>query len=127
VPSAGTRTGDRLPLFNAACIQCRSDARGRSYRGSKHFAPVSESDTTDDTLTGAGLTNWQTLAAALDPSALFLTGLNGSVWQFVILSPTLSNLTANPSIFTFSTVIANGGTILNAKVGTMKRRKSRGT
>jgi len=125
VPPNGTRTGDRLPLFNAATIRLLSSNRGRSYNGSKHFAPVSESDTTDDTITGTGLTNWTAVEAVL-ATPLLLSGANGSAWELIVLSTILSNLTANPSVFTFSTLTPARAAALNAKIGWMRRRKSKG-
>lgn len=115
----GTTSGDRLPTYAAAVVQLKSDNRGRSYRGSKHFTPIAESDSDDDILTNGGLTKLQNVANKL-AFPLQLTGTNGSVWQLVILSPTLSNLTANPSVFTFSTI---SSAVANSQLGTMRRRK----
>jgi hypothetical protein len=117
-PSNGTVSGDRLPIFNAATVQMRSGQRGRSYRGSKHFAPVAESSTTEDALNVAGLALWNPVNAAI--SNLTLTGTNGTVWAPIILSRVNSDLTANPSIFTYADF---EDSVLNAKVGTMRRRK----
>lgn len=121
-PSPGQVTGDRLPIFNAATIQIRSSARGRSYRGSKHFAPVAESSTTEDALNMTGLGLWGSVATQLQN--LTLTGANGSSWQLIVLSRVLSDLTANPSVFTFASEQPGaGGAVLNTKIGTMRRRK----
>jgi len=61
----GLRTGDRLPTFNAVTLQIRTSARGRNYKGSKHFAPVAESDTTLDKLTVAAAGRWDDPAKAI--------------------------------------------------------------
>lgn len=125
-PSNGLVSGDRLPVFNAATIQIRSSARGRSFRGSKHFAPVAESQTTEEALTGTGLTQWQAVQTAL--RNITLAGANGSQWQLIILSRVLSDLTSNPAVFTFASQAPDAaGAILNVKVGSMTRRKRNDT
>ena len=40
----GSIAGDSMPTEAAAYILFRTGLRGRSYKGSKHFAPMSETD-----------------------------------------------------------------------------------
>lgn len=115
----GAIATDSLPSDDAVYFRLYTALRGKSYRGGKHFSPASEVDTTNDLLTGAGLVRWQALKAAM---AAVLTDTDGNVWNPVVLSAKLSQLKKNPT-----TVIANQITnvVLDANVGTMRRRRSR--
>ncbi len=120
----GAVTGDRLPNFNAVVIRKNTFARGRSYRGSTHYAPIAESQTTLDNLNAGAITLWGNVVLAwnaLLAPAGFVTP-DGSTWGMIVLSPTLSNLTSNP-------IAASGSFVkdftLNNRIGTMKRRKDR--
>jgi len=116
---AGAIATDSLPSDAAVYFLLRTSLRGRSYRGSKHFGPASEVDTTGDVLTGAGLTRWQAVGTAL---ALNFADSNANTWIPQVVSTTLSNLVINPT-----NVIANDVTqiLLDLNVGTMRRRRSR--
>lgn len=119
--TAGAVAGDRLPTFNAVTIQLKTGFRGRNYRGSKHFAPLSEGDTTLDNLVGAAITRWQAVRDALAAmTAVTVTG--GSTWKLIVLSTSLSDLTANPCLFTGADVTS---CVLNETVGTMRHRKEK--
>jgi len=121
--NVGGVTGDRLPLFNALYIQLRSDVRGRSYNGSKHFAPLGEADTTLDQLTGGAATRAAALADAINDLRA-LEPVTDSNWKLTIISPTLSNLAADPAVFTGADVTL---AIASPVVGTMRRRKEKRT
>lgn len=120
VAGVGAIGTDSMPSDDAVYFLFRTPLRGRSYRGSKHFGPLSEEDTTDDLLTGAGLARWQTLQTALGAT---LTDANGNVWQPHVLSRKLSNLAALP----VATVVANQVTsvLLDLNIGTMRKRRSK--
>lgn len=114
----GAIATDSMPTVDSVFMLLRTAKRGASYRGSKHFPGVNESDTTDDILTGAGLVRWQALQTAL-PTAL--VDALGNTWVLSLLSRTLSQLSQNPT-----TVVANDVTsvLLNKNVGTMRRRRT---
>lgn len=114
---AGAIATDSQPTIDCVTLLYRTAKRGRSYRGSKHFPGVNESDTTGDILTGAGLALWQALQAAC---AANITDALGNVWVPSVLSRKLSTLATNPT-----TVVANDVTavLLNKTVGSMKRRR----
>jgi len=120
-PTDGAIAGDRLPTFNAVTIQLIGDGRGRSFRGSKHFGPVAESDTILDNLDTVPLGRWDAIRVAIDGGLQFFDAA-GNTWQLIILSRTLSDLTANPSVFTGCHVAASK---TNRIVGTMDRRKEK--
>jgi hypothetical protein len=116
----GGISGDRLPPHNAAFLLCTTLLRGRSYRGSKHLGPVSESDTTagsEDVFNAACIARWQTVINALVAD---LVDSNGITWDFAILSRTLSQTTTNPT-----TIVANvvQEVQLNERIGRMKKRQ----
>ena len=115
---AGAIATDGLPSVDAVYMLLRTASRGRSYRGSKHWPGVNESDTTDDILVGAGLALWQALQTALSAP---LTDALGNIWNLCVFSPTLSQIVTNPT-----TVISTDVTdvLLNLNVGTMRRRRS---
>lgn len=117
----GTGAGDRGPSFQAAVIRKLSGLSGRNYRGSNHFGAIPEGFTTKDDLNVTGAAAFAALQAAL---STLLGGVTDGVNTFypIILSPTLSTLTANPRIFGGSWVQSFS---VNARLGTMKRRKER--
>lgn len=115
----GAIASDSMPSDDAVYYLYRTALRGRSYRGSKHFGPLSEVDTTQDLLTGAGLARWVTLKTALvTPN----TDANGNVWVPSVLSRLLSQLRTNPTnvVNNFVTEV-----LLDLNVGTMRKRRSR--
>jgi len=113
----GAIATDGMPTIDSVAMLFRTGMRGKSFRGSKHFPGVNESDTTDDILVGAGLVLWQALQAAC---AANLTDALANVWTPSVLSRKLSTLATNPT-----TVVANDVTqvLLNLNVGTMRRRR----
>lgn len=117
----GIITSDRGASFNAGVIRKKSGFTGRNWRGSSHYGALPESFTTKDSLNGTGLSAYTALATVW---AGMLTGISDGVDTFfpIILSPSLSNLILNPSVFTGSFV---SEFIVNETVGTMKRRKEK--
>jgi hypothetical protein len=117
----GSITGDSMPTDQAAYLLLRTALRGRSYRGSKHFAPMSESDTTvasDDLFNAACLTRLATIATA------FLTGFTpaaGEPWIPVILSRRPpAQYSVNPTTVVTNDVVS---ILVKKTVGSMLHRK----
>jgi hypothetical protein len=113
----GAITGDRLQTFAAAYLLLRTGLRGRSYRGSKHFGPMSESDIGDDVWNAGALTRLDTIATAMTTT---LTDSTGNQWKLVILSRNLSQLETNPTVVTTNDVTQ---ILRRETIGTMRGRK----
>lgn len=116
----GAITGDRLPTSLAVYVLQRSALRGKSYRGSKHFGPLSESDTTSgaaDVLNAAALTRWRAVATAMLAS---FADAEGIAWYPIIVSRRLSNYAVTPCALVASPVQS---VLVNKRIGTMRRRK----
>jgi len=116
----GLVTGDSMPTTEAAFLLFQTGLRGKSYRGSKHIFPMSESATTtgtDDIWNAGALVYLGALAAGALGS---LTDSTTNVWIPCVLSRKLSQLRTNPT-----TVITNDVTsvLVNKRVGTMRHRK----
>jgi len=116
----GARFGDGMPMHNSAFLLARTGLRGRSYRGGKHFGPLSESDTTastEDLFNAASLTLWGLIATAWLAG---FTDSDGNVWVPCILSRVLSQLQSNPT-----RVVTNDITqiLVNKRVGRMRSRE----
>jgi hypothetical protein len=109
----------RLPSFNSAVIRKNTYGRGRSYRGSNHWAPVADGLVLNDQLTAGGQVLLDAVATDQTNSTNRIDA-DGNLWSLFVLSPTLSDLTANPAAFTGSIL---QGAIANSVIGTMKRRK----
>ncbi len=116
----GGVTGDRLPSFNAVVTRKLTYGRGRSYKGSNHWAPIAESQTTLDELNAGAQTLWNNFVGQEQNLANTFVAL-ADTWQLIVLSPTLSDFTVNPGLFSGSIVKTIS---LNNLLGTMKRRKS---
>lgn len=122
VAQAGAITGDRMASEDAAYLLFRTNLRGRTFRGSKHLGPMSESDSTggsEDTFNAACLTRLATINTALLTP---LTDADGNIWNFAILSRKLSQLKTNPT-----TVVINDVTsaLVNKRIGTLNSRKAK--
>lgn len=115
----GAITGDPLGDFVAVVLQLKTGLRGKSYRGSKHFAPASESDSIGNTINAGAQTNFNAIGTAILAG---FTDSDGNIWLPTIFSRHLSQVQTNPT-----TVVANQITsfVLNKTLGTMRRRKSK--
>lgn len=119
----GAVTGDSMPSFAASYMLMRSGLRGKSYRGSKHFGPLSESDTTAgtaDVLNAAALASYATLGTALLTP---LVDANGNNWVLQVVSRKApANYVVSPAI-----VVANDVTqiAMNKRIGKMRRREAK--
>jgi len=116
----GLVSGDSMPTTEAAFLLFQTGLRGKSYRGSKHIFPMSESATTsgtEDIWNAGALTYLGTFATA---ALATLTDATNNAWIPCVLSRKLSQLRFNPT-----TVITNDVTAVavNKRVGTMRHRK----
>lgn len=116
----GAITGDSMPTDQAAFLLLRTTLRGKFARGSKHFFPFSEADTTsgtDDIFNAACLARLATLATALQTT---FADANTNIWTHAVLSKKRSNFRVQPA-----TVVTNdvAACLVNKRVGSMKHRK----
>lgn len=125
-PQMFTETGvgaiatDRAPDYQTVVIQSKSALKGRSYRGSKHFAGVAEASTTGDILNGGGVTLWQAVADAWFNG---FTDSDGNIWIPIIKSnKPPAQYTTNPVTVVSNDVVS---VLVNKSLGIMKRRKIR--
>lgn len=119
-PNAGAIGTAGMTGNEVATIRLRTALRGKSYRGAKHFGPLSEADTTapdDDVFNAAAITRWTDVATALTTD---LVAADGNTWRSQVLSRLLSGLETNPT-----NVVANDITsaTLNTVVRDMKSRR----
>lgn len=118
--AVGAITGDRISTEVSAYLLLRTPYRGRSYRGSKHLGPMSESDSTAAT---ADLWNAGALTRLHDVADAIMAGLNtaeGNVWVPVIWSRRQSDMTTIPATirsYDLSQIL------VNKRQGRMKRRQ----
>lgn len=117
----GAILSDAAPTDTAVYLLIRTAKRGRSYKGSKHFGPLSEVDTTQNVLTGAGLARWRTVRDAV---GLSFTADTSNIWQATIVSRKLSQLAVNPTNVVWTAALVP---ILNLTVGTMRKRREKTT
>lgn len=116
----GVITGDRFPTSLSAYILQRSTLRGRSFRGSKHFGPMSESDSTTgtgDVFNAAALIRLNNLASVM---ILPFLDSDGNSWNPMVVSKKLSNFLVVPAIISAAFVVS---ALVNKRIGTMRRRK----
>jgi hypothetical protein len=118
----GAVAGDSMPMHCSVFILLKTGLKGKSYRGSKKFGPLSESDTAaggDDILDAGALTKWGALNTAIVQP---FTDGSGVVWTPCIVSRKLSQLKVNPT-----TVVQNQVTVglLRKSIGRMKKREAK--
>lgn len=119
----GLVTGDRRKPSDSAFLLLKTPYRGRSYRGSKRFSPMSESDTTAGTAdlwNAACLTRLHAIATAIMAG---FTSAEGNVWVPCLWSRKQSDMTTVPAtVQTFDL-----SQILVAKrIGSQKSRTVKG-
>lgn len=122
-PIVGGVAGDSLKSGTALFILFRSGLRGRSYRGGKHFGPMSEADCTaggDDILNAAAITRANTLRTAMITTLVDALGNNWipSIYSRKLSLPLLLPLA---SIVTFNVIV----TLLNKRLGSMRGRQAK--
>ena len=116
----GAIAGDSMPVSASAFILMRTGLRGKSYRGSNHLGPMSESDTTGAT---ADLFNAAAQARLATVAAAILAGFTdgtGNVWVPSIVSRIQSVLKTNPTTIVANDVIS---CLPNKRVGWMRHRR----
>jgi len=118
--AVGAVAGDGMTTIEAAFILLKTGLKGKSYRGSKHFGPLSESDTTapaEDIFNAAALTRWGAVVTAL---GTVLVDASGNSWILQVVSTKLSQQLVNPT-----TIIGNdvNSILLNKRVGRLRRRE----
>lgn len=116
----GAIAGDSMSSLDAVYVLMRTGIKGRSYRGSKHYGPLSEADTTatSDILNAAAIARFATLIAAL---AAPFTDANGNTWVLQVYSRTLDAFAVKPIVASFDV----SSVLLNKRVGRMKRREAK--
>jgi len=120
-PGNGGEESDAYAGDDAVYFQLRTGYRGRSFFGSKHLCGASESDVVNGYLSGGGVTAWTTVKTQLETwTTTGLVDSAGNAWKLIVLSRVLSDLEANPSIFTGADVTE---VLLNKRIGTMGRRR----
>jgi hypothetical protein len=118
--STGTISGDRMSSEDSAYLSFTTSKRGKSYRGGKHIAPMSESDTTsgsEDIFNAACLTR---LAAINTAFLAGLTDSDGNQWVAAVLSRKLSNFAVTPCVLELNDIVSAK---VNKRIGSMLRRK----
>lgn len=113
----GLVAGDRLQLSDTVMVLLRSSTRGASYRGRKHFSPISETHTTEEIMSAAGIAAWDGVAAAILGG---FTDANGNVWLPYVLSKTLSQLGTNPTNVVGDVITS---VLARRTIGTLRRRR----
>lgn len=118
--AAGLIAGDSMASYDSTYIELQTGLRGKSYRGSKHIGPMSESDTTAGT---EDLWNAGCLARLATFAAAFLAGFTdagGNIWLPVVYSRFLSQPRFNPTAMIVNLVTA---VRVNKRIGSMRHRK----
>jgi len=90
VNQPGLVAGDRMSSIASVYLRMRTALRGRNYRGSKHFGPLSESDTTtagSDVLNAAAIVRWQAVRLAM---ATQIVTAEGNNWNLEVVSRNLT-------------------------------------
>lgn len=116
----GVITGDRFPPHVSAYLYMKTALRGRNYMGSKHFGPMSESDTSAAT---ADIWNAGALGRLTDIATAIQAGLasaEGNNYVPCVVSKRLSDFSVTPCNIVSADVIS---ILVNQRVGSMIRRK----
>lgn len=120
VAGVGAIATDALPIQNAAVFTLDTALRGGNYRGFKRLAPLSEVDTTQDILVGAGLARWQAVQAAM---ALTWADATPNTWVPHVYSRDLSTPDQLPVALIVATPVT--GVRLALNTGTVRKRRMR--
>lgn len=115
--TAGAITGEHMPDFNSVMLLMRTNRRGRSYRGRKHYGPIAKSDVIEDVLVAGAVTRFDAISTAIIAG---FTDANGNTFVPVVFSRSISQSSVNPTNIITSDVTA---ILLNKSIGTMRRRK----
>lgn len=116
--NVGAIATDSYEIRNAVFVLLGLAVRGRGRHGSKHFAPFSEADTTNDLLSGAGLTRWQAVATAM--LAPLGPDTSNNTWIPCVVSRSRSQLEFNPTTVVRLDIVT---ATVNKRPGSMKKRQ----
>ena len=116
----GAIAGDRAPDYVCVTAQFGTGLRGRSYRGSKHWGPIAETDTLGDCLSvpAGAVTRFTNLYQAFVAG---FTDADGNTWVPVVKSSKPPAQYAVNPVTVVANIIVSGK--LNKSLGTMRRRK----
>lgn len=115
----GTVAGDCLPTFNAVSMDIITDARGRCFRGRKHYGPIAEASQQEGELVAGAVTDWVTAQTAIQGLTAISDGA-GNTYALCVLSRINSNLIGPGVYFTYAKMTSCS---VSERLGTMKRRK----
>jgi len=115
--------GDRYGSGNGCgTMRLLTNGAGRNFRGSKHFSPIAESQTTLDQFNAGAQALWTSFAATVLSSPIM--DATGNEWDLIVLSQELSSWGGiGPTTFTGAYVLTNP---INLQIGTMRRRRQKG-
>lgn len=115
----GGVAGEPASTLDAIYVLLRTGIKGRSYRGNKHFGPLSEADcTTGDVLNAAAITRFAAVVTALGTP---FTDSQSNTWVIQVFSRMPpSQLKVNPTVVVANDVVQIA---LNKRVGRMSRRE----
>jgi hypothetical protein len=119
VPANGGTALPRLDTALAVTLLLRTNNKGRSYRGSKHFGPIATADVLKDELTAGALVNWHAVLATI--TGVFATAAD--TYYCTVYSRKLSQPLVNPTTIINTAIQASSR--VNKTIGTMRRRKER--
>ena len=116
----GAIAGDSQSSEKTAFFLLKTGLRGKTFRGAKHFGPISEADSTStsDIFNAAAMTRLNTLGAALIAD---MTDAQGIVWRPCVVSRSGTDWTTQP-VEVERTLITSYA--INKRFGQIKRRRS---
>lgn len=113
----GAVAGEPQSSLDAAYLLLRTGFKGKSFRGSKHYAPLSEADSTlGDTLNAAAIVRMTAIATALITPIVDATP---NTWILQVYSRVLSQFVVLPSVVAYDVTQI----LVNKRIGRMKRRE----
>lgn len=112
-------SGDRYESGSCVTIRKKTGKRGKSNKGSWHFGPLSEADTTLDELISTGLTHWANVNTAC---ALSLAPSGKDVLAPWLISASMSQLGTDPVQIYYEPI---SSCVLNKTVGSIDKRRER--
>ncbi len=118
--TAGAITGDSMVMDDSSFLLMKTTLRGKSYRGAKHFFPMSESDTTtsSDIWNAGCLTRLGAIAAA---ALAGFTDSTPNTWTLCVYSRTLSNPPRQPAALIVTNDVSS--ILVRKSIGDMKTRR----
>lgn len=121
-PLTGSQEGDGYASDSAVYMLLKTGARGRSFKGSKHFGGLCEDDTINDQLDASGIALWTDVLNDLKTYGITGVAIGANVWKMVVVSTLLSDLEAYPAVITGADI---SNVLLNLTIGTMGHRRQK--